>query len=520
MTTSDSQHDQFHYNFFRKELWLDRFASVYDVIGANFGLWRTIMADVPGLSSSLLIRTIGEAETEGGVSLGQLRDAITRISTLDDGSITAGEAPFDSDFEIKQLLNLYTLNFTLYNFEEVLLQGTVRALPFESEVTLPPVHLIRDSFRYVAMDAEIIQRALVQRRRERDSANHSIMSAQGRALLVTDKLAVMALAPVQHLLPASPLIPISYLSQRTHIHRVPYSARAVLVGIRYDGSVVEINRRFASAEEALRTDHPPLPAFELMAIPHEVGHYVYHHAQLDPWRTFASLSESLQVHPYHAWCEELFADLYGCAIGGPLAALGLQALLAFGDDEMLEDDDGEHPTSLVRPFILTDMLRRLSDSKPDRYRLHTVADALDQNWITFLRRRGYPVSDAEGEGRTVTLPNGKRIAVGPLLAEVSTLLDTFFDPLLEALDSFDPPVPPPTGTLSTAIPWSTTDTGDLTRYDREMAALTTSTFARQRVPQHPLNSYERSPYRTLQDMLDHWGDSGPHGTGPHAQGGH
>lgn len=54
----------------------------------------------------------------------------------------------------------------------------------------PPLHLIRLSFRYVALDIEIIQRAITQRRRDLKGGDYAT------PLIVMDKLALKAMAPI------------------------------------------------------------------------------------------------------------------------------------------------------------------------------------------------------------------------------------------------------------------------------------------------------------------------------------
>lgn len=536
------QHDPLLYDFFRQEQWLERLQSVEDLTSSNFKLWRTLLQTLDGVTVgrfARLLRDAGaddylaavaqleQAETAANYDLliQQLRNhaaqrayrhlngllaTLLQNRRLPVAPDTPPAAALDLDFELKQLLNLYTLNHNLYNFAAVKLYAAVKALSFTdgTAAALPPVYLLRECFRHVALDAEIMQRAIVQRRREREGNGRYQIGPHARALLVTDKLALLALAPVAHLLPGHPrLNPITYFSHSTSIRRVPYSAGAILVGIRYDVVTLQINRVAAA----------PLPAFELMAIPHEVGHYVYHHARLAGGTTFAGLSAQFADNPYAHWCEELFADCYGCVVAGPLTGLGLQALLAYSDAHALEEADGEHPTPLVRPFLLSEILRVLSAQGRPEYRFLTVAQRLDENWARILERHGYALTtpDAGDAACQITRradPDFTPIDFARLRADVRPIIETFVQQLLAHVRAapwgdVDP------GALSPEIPWSRgSHDDDLTKYDAEMAALTTRAFALKKAPRHTLIDSEQSRQKTLQAFLDNWGHSGPTGS--------
>jgi hypothetical protein len=247
----------------------------------------------------------------------------------------------------------------------------------------------------------------------------------------------MALTPFQHLITdSSDVIPITYFSQQIHIRRLPYVDNYVLVGLAYDLSI----------DSSLETALP----FELMAIPHEVGHFIYHHGKLEKDNKYAyeSLaevcrSEAFLNHPYHHWFEEIFADLYGCMVAGPLTALGLLALLATGDRERLLLDDEEHPTPILRPFFLSEMLRILSEKSghwqagseaAKVYDFSDVAKSLDANWTTMLERWGF-VTEGEVDGRParIQIPSQTRghwegfINVETAVAHIRIIVHEFVD---------------------------------------------------------------------------------------------
>lgn len=186
------------------------------------------------------------------------------------------------------------------------------------------LHLIRSCYQRVAGDHEIIQQAAIQRRWNRHRDGHTYMSEQAVELLIMDKLAIKTVAPFQHLLSkeAEQLAVITYLSERTHIHHTPYAEQFVLIGLSYD-RVPPADTLFGDTPVASQN----FPSAELMAIPHEMGHHIYRHSKLSSGKTFPEISQQFQDNPYYAWCEEIFADLYGCVVAGPLSALGMQVLL-------------------------------------------------------------------------------------------------------------------------------------------------------------------------------------------------
>lgn len=563
MTTMDdsgAQQEALLYDFFRQGLWKRRFGSIDDTIDSNFKLLRSILPTVDGFTVSKfaqllndggrgkyahlveqldqkgdtqeyekLIATV-EADMGNGtpqVKFWQLNNLLATMLKTRGLAWTTSTAStsLDIDFEARQFLNLYTFLSSLNNFAWNALWNKVNDLlpDYKQGDSLPPVHLIRECFRQVVTDVELVQRALIQRRWEVDALGRYMMSFQARALLVTDKLAWKALAAIQHLLPGTPFInPVTYFSPDTHIRRVPYSNHVILVGIRYDCITLEITRRsygYADGTVELETNEP-LPAFELMAIPHEVGHYAYRHATWDGTKRFSDLNAPSLDQAYSGWHEELFADLYGCVVAGPLAVLGLQAFLACTDREGLEEEDGEHPSSLMRPFILSEMLRLLGKKDPKRYSFSQAADALDRSWTMILQQRGYAVSrGATEQGElTLSLPD-KAVSVDQVVKAVGPLLTAFADELLKhvAVDAWGTEAGSGNGdkTLSAAIPWSNKDHKALSDYNADMSNLTDYEFARRKVPAQKLIETEFTLYQTLQQFLENWGDKGPHTIGGH-----
>ncbi len=392
---------------------------------------------------------------------------------------------------------------------------------------LSPVHLIKACLKEFTIDLEIVQRAIEQRRSVQAENSDSNGNDQANSLIVTDKLATMALTPFQHLITeSSDVIPITYFSQAIHIRRLPYVDNFVLVGLSYDLSID------SSPQEAF--------PFELMAIPHEVGHFIYHHGKLQKdsryaYETLADVysSEAFMNHPYHHWFEEIFADLYGCMVAGPLTALGLLALLATGDRERLLLDDEEHPTPILRPFFLSEMLRILSEKSgrwqagQKAYDFSDVAKSLDANWTTMLERWGF-VTEGVVDGRParIQIPSQTQghwegfINVETAVSQVRIIIQEFVDLLNHTYQNREKkPLQPwckAWGTLDDYV----AEIKELPRSkrlaDKKPVTLDSKRSGqrertgKKRVPVLPETDGEFS-VAALQTILNGWEDSGPSG---------
>lgn len=575
MSETNRKQPEMHYNFFHVDLWTSRIGSIDNALDATVRVLRGVLVTVDGFTVEKLAKLIHEA---GGEDYTQLvADLIATQSPTKRASLiaqiekdmektgakpfwflnhmlrrfveeeslslsTTQQAPAIAEFEMKQLLNLYMLWNTLNNFFWNAVVGLMKQSLAEHSVakSVPPLHLIRDCFRSVALDIEIIQRAITQRRRDLKGGNYAT------PLIVMDQLALKAMTPIApHLTNSTQINAITFLSEKTHIHHLPYTDQFILIGLSYDRISQDTYYPGLSP-----TQSEPLPAFELMAIPHEVGHYVYYHATLpnatlpngtlpdatlvtiavQNHQTFADVSKAFQANRYYRWCEEIFADTYGCMVAGALSVLGLQALLVSSSkrDSIWEDDE-EHPVTAVRPYILSDILRVWSEQKSDRYQFATVADQLDENWSAILHYWGYELLDVTN-GRPNRIKRmgasdeylEQIINVDTLLATVRPIIDAYVR-LLNAVITFAPQSTTATETVSVAIPWSHGNVQSLTQYNQVMTDLTDHQFAAKHVPNHHLIDahYSREKFRAptadeqLQRCLDYWGDSGPHGWGEH-----
>lgn len=212
------------------------------------------------------------------------------------------------------------------------------------------------ALRQVGFDLEVIQQAACQRLSAAPGSDEQV------TLDTADKLARRTLARA---LPAGPYaaeLPtaITYFQKSPYIAVVPYAPIA-LIGIPY--SAVSVKR-------------------DLLAIPHEVGHYVFWNMRAG--RRFAqALPAWVDDHPLGRWVEEIFADVFAGLVAGPVGALSLQELLVWHGREafLAADGDDDHPLPILRPYLYTQAFRR---SNPGQ---RALADQLDQRWTALARRK-------------------------------------------------------------------------------------------------------------------------------------
>ncbi len=243
----------------------------------------------------------------------------------------------------------------------------------------------------IGYDLEVLQRAVQQR-----ASGSAAMTA---TLKETDKLAWLALKPALDagLLPADTTV-ITYF-QKSPVSRVIPYAPVALIGVPY--SCMSVAR-----------DH--------LALPHEIGHYVFWHGQVPG--TGESLRQALQRAAFEelkqcvtidspefptwcaVWLEELFADAYGALIAGPVMALDFQDLALHSSCEDFTTSDNDHPVPILRPEIYSRVLARAAN---DTQRWADWATALHQRWLKRRARCG---------GSTTFTVNGRSISLAHALS--------------------------------------------------------------------------------------------------------
>ncbi|MFK7802895.1 MAG: LysM peptidoglycan-binding domain-containing protein [Anaerolineae bacterium] len=261
----------------------------------------------------------------------------------------------------------------------------------------PPSALLHSVSRNISRDLEISSNALQNRLR---SGKTKEATLQARTLFLADTLSTSALASLQPFLKSEAIVnTITYLSGNIHIRQIPYDEGVILIGLPYASVSVWHDQKaydeLADFDEDILASYKNRLPFDFMAIPHEIGHFIYHFGEM-PHATIAQFFGPKYLLPskYSGWREEIFADCVGCFIAGPLAVLGMQSLLSGTYDQELLRDDGHHPIAAVRPFIMSQILRRLGDHYGFPVDFDHAPDKLDENWWHHLKIVGAVPADA------------------------------------------------------------------------------------------------------------------------------
>jgi len=243
------------------------------------------------------------------------------------------------------------------------------SVKLEHSDDFPTEHVMYVTLEQIAYDLAVIQRAISQRilgtKKEKD------------ALVIADWLGLKALEPVKGCLIKEDDFPIvvTYFQKEASIRVIPY-AKLALVAVPFTAVDIPV---------------------DYLAIPHEVGHYVYWHLQqiqapflqmpkdktgYDEFLHPAYAYRPVQSSVVYNWQEEIFADVYGCLIAGPVIALEFQDLQLQKDKEQFTGDDGEHPSPIIRPRVYTQVLHASSNPEWNKW-----AKVLDARWDELRRNR-------------------------------------------------------------------------------------------------------------------------------------
>ncbi|MDQ3249847.1 MAG: hypothetical protein M3Q45_11655 [Chloroflexota bacterium] len=276
-----------------------------------------------------------------------------------------------------------------------------RGIILEPSSEYPKEYVLNTVLRQVAFDLDVIERATQQRMA---TAVPDMIKTLHRA----DILAYTALEPAiqEHLLANTTVV--TYFQKAATVRLVPY-APVTLIGIPFTA-----------------IDSPR----DLLAIPHEVGHYVYRQgvfqsSQHTGSRVAAVLRKELSGHPAWLlnWLEEIFADIYGCLVAGPVIGLSFQAVAGQSTLAAFTEDDGEHPVHAVRSHIYTSVLRR-------SHFCEEATKALEHAWQRQMAARQAPTQFVPHEPDAAVK---KEITLEAANAEISTVIETIIDEHLKNL---------------------------------------------------------------------------------------
>lgn len=224
----------------------------------------------------------------------------------------------------------------------------------------PADYVLRATLDQIVFDITALQRAWHQRKLGSDEEKAALHRAD---ILADQALQLACQADLIH-----PAIAITYF-QKIHTARViPYAPVALLA--------IPLSCATNSAQPNAR---------DFLAIYHEVGHYVYRHGIINSERVPVYLANRFYDRPIwvQAWLEEIFADIFGAMMAGPLIALDFQELQSDNLPEQFAEDDGVHPIPLIRPEIYLKVLEK-------RRGKDMVWEMLSDNWERIVQRRGNP----------------------------------------------------------------------------------------------------------------------------------
>ena len=206
----------------------------------------------------------------------------------------------------------------------------------------PPDHVLAVTLQQISYDLEAIQWAVEQRLNGDQDTNDALASG--------DRLASKALALGQaNFSNLGQVAVVTYFQKFAEIRVIPYASVA-LIGLPIT---------------CIPDQNGDRAARDFLATPHEMGHYVYWHAKIDTDKGTRPLYQYLidqaaarDVEVAGEWLEEIFADVYGCLVAGPVIAQSFQDLQMWVRQKNFYQDDGEHPTPYIRPDIYTKVLHK------------------------------------------------------------------------------------------------------------------------------------------------------------------
>ncbi len=273
----------------------------------------------------------------------------------------------------------------------------IRLIPSDK---YPPEYVLQKILSQASFDLALLQRAVSLRRDEEF----------GEKLDEFDKYAELAVLFAKDLI--DPIKPFVYFQQDTSVRIMPY-ANALLIGVPYSAM-----------------SHYP----DLLSIPHEVGHHVFQKGKLKSEPIDLILKKYFTNRPLwiQNWLEEIFADLYGFLVAGPIVALSAQDIMLDNLPQDLLEDDGIHPVGTLRPFVyikILELIKTEQVGKEKQGEYQGLIDALEDRWDEKRRQIGI--------GNTFR-PKGtdKEIKESAAKAQIYRVVSEMYQLLKEANDAF------------------------------------------------------------------------------------
>lgn len=248
-------------------------------------------------------------------------------------------------------------NFAQCQFDDFFLDGFWKHTKYNLAESgeYPPDYVLGITLRQIAYDLEVIQRAAEQRM-------WNAKDIKG-TLEIADKLARKAIevaynAPCNAIQGIKPIV-ITYFEKSHSVRVSPYD-HVALIAVPFTCVPYDVTSGDQSSKE--RADR------DFVALLHELGHYVFWHGKVNDTFIHESLGERLKGMKDSAmwcyqWIEEIFADVFGCLMGGPLIALDFQDMALVTSAEEFAKDDQEHPVPAIRPMIYIKTLEKTTKWK-------------------------------------------------------------------------------------------------------------------------------------------------------------
>ncbi len=296
----------------------------------------------------------------------------------------------------------------------------------EESKSFLPEYVLRKTLYQIEYDLSVIKQAIDQRENGIDGEKIALMQA--------DVLAYHALKPAiddidddddANLLTNTAVI--TYFNKVASVRVIPYAPIA-LIGLPYSAidtfvEGVQIEPVEGDPPVDMNNHNAHTNVRDLLAIPHEIGHYVYWHGRLGSSRLAITLSNRLKKQPKWLvqWLEEIFADIYGALIVGPTMALNFQELQKdfFKPAEFIKDDE-KHPIPAIRPYIYTYILSKVEFNGDKAF--DKITKDLDEDWEKWLENYGIPKEFS---------PNGANepIDIETLRSQINGIIDVAYKAL-------------------------------------------------------------------------------------------
>jgi hypothetical protein len=252
-------------------------------------------------------------------------------------------------------------DFFLNGFSDFLGSSSTQTIKLIPSAEYPPEYVLQKILQQASFDLTVIERAIEQRKNKElgdllENYDQLALSALSIAFPKQDQKETWLIDPVK---------PFVYFQRETSVRIIPY-ANALLIGVPYSAI------------------HQPI---DLLSIPHEIGHHVYEtgrFSEMEPIDLYFEKYFADQPEWIQNWLEEIFADLYGFLVAGPIVGFSLQEILLDNFPGDLCQDDGDHPAGIVRPLIYS---RLFNSRQSDKAK--ATASKLDENWLKEGRRRGF-----------------------------------------------------------------------------------------------------------------------------------